>query len=407
MTARIVFPGGSAYRLLILPAFETMTPALLDKIISLVEQGATLVGAPPLKSPSLSGYPSCDLEVRRKAQSLWGGLEIPPTVVERPFGKGRVFWGGNLSVPGTELYPNYDATAALLRQMKVAEDFESHGSIRYTHRHTKDREIYFVANRTERAVDEVCTFRVKSGIPELWDPLTGNVRALPQFSYVQDRAIIPISFEPFQSYFVVFSSPGSMISAPTTQEANFTKLEVASEIKGPWSVAFDPKWGGPKEFTFDRLEDWSASSNSGIKYYSGLATYRKVFNLNDMARRPNRVYLDLGKVDVIARVRLNGQDLGVVWCAPWRVDITESVKAKENILEIEVANLWGNRLIGDQQPDDRNNREVQWPSGLLEGKRIKTGRYTFITHSYYNSDSPLQPSGLIGPVQILVERREK
>jgi hypothetical protein len=401
---RIFFPGASEYRLLVLPAFDTMTPTLLNKITSLVEQGATLVGTPPLKSPSLSGYPACDDEVRAKAKALWGSFESPATITHYQFGKGRVFWGGQLAVTRSQLYPGYDPTAALLRQMGTPEDFESKGPIRYTHRRTRELDIYFVANRSEKLVNSPCSFRVNHGTPELWDPLTGEIRVLPEFSHDQERTVVPLSFEPYQSYFVVFGSGNSHGPRPGLGKQNFTDLQPVSEIKGPWQLNFDPKWGGPKEVTFEELQDWTARIEPGIKYYSGIATYHKVFDLDSPYDRHSRLFLKLGKVNVIARVRLNGQDLGVVWCDPWQVDITDSVKAKGNQLEIDVANLWSNRLIGDQQPVNKNIREVQWSSGLLEGKTLKTGRYTFITHEYYNADSPLQPSGLLGPVQVITHK---
>ena len=193
-----------------------------------------------------------------------------------------MFWGGRLRVTGTELYPNYEATAALLRQMGTPEDFESKGPIRYTHRRTRELDIYFVANRTEKPVNSPCTFRVDHGVPELWDPLTGDSRTLPEFSHAQGRTIVPLSFEPYQSYFVVFRSDSSAGPQPVSGERNFAELQPISELNGPWTVSFDPKWGGPKEVTFEKLEDWTTRLEPGIKYYSGIATYRKVFDLDSL-----------------------------------------------------------------------------------------------------------------------------
>jgi hypothetical protein len=152
--------------------------------------------------------------------------------------------------------------------------------------------------------------------------------------------------------------------------------------------------------------DWSGHWNPGIKFYSGIATYRNKFDLSTIEgiNSNARVFLDLGTVHSVARVRLNGKELGVVWTAPRRVEITDALRSTENHLEIEVANLWPNRLIGDQQPENRNVRQVQWDSGLLEGKEFATGRYTFTTHNRFESDSPLLPSGLIGPVSIHFQR---
>jgi hypothetical protein len=180
---------------------------------------------------------------------------------------------------------------------------------------------------------------------------------------------------------------------------NCPEVEAVTTLEGPWEVSFDPKWGGPKTITFDALHDWTKNALRGIKYYSGIATYSKTFDLS--RQKDKRVYLDLGTVHDIARVKLNGEDLGVIWCAPWRVDITEAVKTKGNVLEIDIANRWPNRLLGDQQAPDSDVRSVQWKSGFLEGKVYKTGRYTFTTG---RGPGKLLASGLLGPVRILVSQ---
>ena len=184
------------------------------------------------------------------------------------------------------------------------------------------------------------------------------------------------------------------------EEKNFPELKPLQELTGAWELAFDPKWGGPEKVEFDSLQDWTKRPEEGIKYYSGIATYRKTFNL---ARIPEgATYLNLGVVHDMARVKLNGKDLGVVWCAPWQVEISGAVKAGDNQLEIEVANRWANRMIGDKQPADANVRTVECPPGFLGGKPLKAGRYTFSTNDPYNAKSPLVPSGLLGPVRILI-----
>ena len=149
------------------------------------------------------------------------------------------------------------------------------------------------------------------------------------------------------------------------------------------------------------MQDWTTRPEPGIKYYSGIATYRKTFNLAQVPK--GRTYLDLGVVHDMARVRLNGKDLGVVWCAPWRVEVTGAIKAGDNRLEIEVVNRWANRLIGDKQPADANVRTVDCPPGFLGGQTLKAGRYTFSTHDPYKQESPLVPSGLLGPVTLKTE----
>jgi hypothetical protein len=415
---RIVFPGGTSYRLLVLPRLETMTPRLLEKIIELVEAGAVVYGAPPVASPSLSDYPRCDERVKVLARKLWG--ELP--VAERKLGKGRVIFdpeaariveakqqntrdnlsNDRLSAPKrdtTALYPEYEATAAVLRVMGISKDFQADGPIRYGHRQTEKEEIYFIANTTGKKVDATCTFRVAQGAPQLWDAVTGVIRALPRFSGQDKTTSVPMTFEAHQSFFVVFPRDG--LAKSTTNTVNFPATTRVKTLEGSWEVSFDPKWGGPEKITFDKLQDWTAREERGIKYYSGIAAYRKSFDCPQAVGK--RLYLDLGTVHDMARVRLNGKDLGVVWCAPWRVDISAAVTSGSNQLEIEVANRWPNRLFGDQQTPDKSVRTVKWESGLLGGREFKTGRYTFTTN---RNAGKLLPSGLLGPVVIHQCREE-
>ena len=203
--------------------------------------------------------------------------------------------------------------------MGVVEDFSATGPVRYGHRRTAEQDIYFVANRTGETIKADCRFRVAEGHPELWDPVTGERRALPQFERTDGLTSIPMEFEAFQSFFVVFGGKGPSVPLwPSGKK--FPRLDARSGNTGSWEVAFDPKWGGPEKVTFDTLQDWTNRPEQGIKFYSGIATYRKTFNL--VSRPKGKTYLDLGLVHDMARVRLNGKDLGVVWCAPWRVEVT-------------------------------------------------------------------------------------
>ncbi len=389
----IVFPGATSYRLLVLPQVETMTPALLRKIRDLVAAGATLIGNPPLKSPGLTNYPACDGEVQTMAKDLWGDTTAPGKVMQRGYGKGTIHWGGGITP--TELYPTYDLTSSVLMGMGVKEDFSATGPVRYGHRRTKDQDIYFVANRTDAPIKADCRFRVGQGSPQLWDPVTGTIRALPQFERADGMTTIPMEFDAFQSFFVVFDK--KEIDANHT--LNFPELKPFQTLGGSWEVAFDSKWGGPAQpVVFDSLQDWTKRPENGIRYYSGIAVYQKSFQATEAPA--GQVFLDLGTLHDMARVKLNGKDLGVVWCAPWRVDISGVLKAGENKLEIEVANRWRNRMIGDKQPGDANVRKVKSPDGMLGGKEFETGRHTFSTRDPYKADSTLLPSGLLGPVTL-------
>ena len=397
---QIIFPGGATYRLMVLPAVETMTPALLRKIKELIKDGAVVMGNPPRKSPGLSGFPGCDQQVHSMAEDMWGSMDVPLAESDHIYGKGKIIWGENLTNQniGT-LYPNYDLTADLLNEMGVKKDFESSASLRYTHRTSKDWDIYFVSNPGDHPIKANCIFRVNTGDPELWNPLTGKTRKLPEFSINDVRTTVPLQFDAYQSFFIVFAK-GS--TGETVQGNNFPEIEKIITLDGPWTVTFDPKWGGPEKVKFDTLIDWTCRQEKGIKYYSGIAVYRKSFDFPAAGDTSNskRLYLDLGKVKNMARILINGHDLGVVWTAPWKVDITGIVKQKNNQLEISVANLWPNRLIGDDQLPYDGIKDGQFPEWLLKGEKRTSGRYTFTTYDPYNKNSPLLESGLMGPVII-------
>ena len=406
---RIVFPSGATYRLLVLPDYETMTPGLLKKIKELVSEGAIIAGLPPKKSPGLTGYPDCDNEVMSVAEELWGGFDIPGTMTTRPYGKGKILWGSGLKVKAdnpqpqnevtagilTDLYPHYDITAKILADMDIQKDFEANIPLRYTHRTMQGCDIYFVANRTDKAVKGEALFRIVGKKPELWDPVTGKTRHLPEYSVTGNQTKIPVEFEPYESYFIIFEN-----NKNAGEGKNFTPKTMLTTINSPWEVSFDPAWGGPEKVTFDKLTDWTLHTDSGIKYYSGTAVYRQNFNLPEKIN--GKIFIDLGVVKNMARIRVNGKEAGTVWTSPWQLDITEFVKQENNSLEIEVVNLWPNRLIGDEQLPDDGIAKGQWPEWLTKGETRTSGRYTFATHRHYTKDSPLLESGLIGPVTIWV-----
>jgi len=189
-------------------------------------------------------------------------------------------------------------------------------------------------------------------------------------------------------------------SATGQQREVKVALPPPQEITGPWEVSFDPKWGGPATVTFEKLDDWSQRPESGIKYYSGSATYRTKFQAKKSA-----CFLDLGKVAVLADVKLNGKDLGTLWKPPYRVDVSEALKNDENTLELKVVNLWINRQIGDEQlPEDcdrnANGTLKSWPQWIQDGKPSPTGRFTFSSWKLWKKNDLLVESGLIGPVTL-------
>ena len=398
---KIVFPGASSYEIMVLPNFETMTPELLEKITSLVEKGAKIVGIPPIKSPSLMDYPNCDDRVKELAENLWGSLQVPDEGVERKYGEGTIYWGGDLNtLSPDELYPTYENTIALLSALNIQEDFKSDSNtIRFGHRKTAKREIYFIANRTDEFQTTKCTFRAM-GAPELWMATTGEIRKITNYSFENGLTTIPMEFFPYESFFVTFSSK-SKKSSTDKNARNFPTFIDLETIEGSWDVSFNPKFGGPENIKFDELQDWAEHEMRGIKYYSGIATYKKMIQIDEL--KDQAYFIDLGVVNDMARVKLNGKDIGVIWCAPWRIDISSVLKEGTNELEIEVANRWINRLLGDRLEPDANVRTVKFENGFMGGQEFTTGRYTFTTKSAMRSFKFTEPlsSGLLGPVRIV------
>ncbi len=281
----------------------------------------------------------------------------------------------------------------------------------HCHRTAPGTDIYFVANTAHKAGTATCRFGVTGRLPERWDPVTGTTSHLPEFSDDGKSIVIPLRFADAESYFIVFR--GSAPPVPQHRGKNFPEPRQLFTIAGPWRVSFDPAWGGPAEpVTFRTLEDWTSRSEPGIHYYSGTAVYRTTFDA-PRTRNAERS-IDLGTVHALARVRVNGKDLGVVWTAPWRVHVPPSLlRRRGNTLEIEVTNVWANRLIGDEQEPPDATWDVSWtspecgwyltafPEWFVQHRpRPSAGRYCFTPWNYFRKDDPLVSSGLLGPVTM-------
>jgi len=628
---RLVLPDGMSYRLLVLPQIEAMTPALLRKVKELVQAGATVLGPPPQRSPSLANYPQCDAEVHGLAQELWGKAAGG----ENRVGKGRVIWSeafrtppfevgqgspvknakwiwypeGNPAIaappgnrffrrlvvldaarevasarmamtadnsfelwvngqragagddantlyrmdvtrwlkPGTNLFavagfnahaepnpasligtlsvqfrdggalevntdgqwestvtapdrwrddsaspswrtamevgplglepfpvpeqsrppvyvfPDFGAITNVLVQMGVPPDFTADSSLRYIHRRAGDADIYFVSNRSNEWRGAMCAFRVTGKTPELWNPLTGEIRRQLIYEERDGRTLLPLWLEPAGSVFVVFRKsnnagqivalerngqsvlpsvgdastqppPAELLTArgqdvtlrawqPGRYDLRTTSGKVQTvdvpvlpppvEIARPWEVRFELNRGAPERLTFNTLTSWSEHSDPGVKYFSGHATYRTTFVANPKSEIRNpKWYLDLGRVEVMAEVKLNGKDLGVLWKPPFRVEVTDALKPGENTLEVKVVNLWVNRQIGDEQLPEDSDRNPDgtlksWPQWLLDGKPSPTGRFAFTSWRLWKKNGELAPSGLLGPVRLMPAAERK
>jgi len=688
---QLVLDSGMVYRVLILPPSDpAMTPDLLRKLAEFVTNDLVVVGAPPRASPSLEGYPECDVEVGKLADQIWGDCD-GKTNTENAFGHGKAVWGRRL--------------AQVFEELNLKPDFEYDASsgarLDFIHRRDGEIEIYFVSNQRNRFDAADCTFRVQGKQPELWNPETGDMEKAPVWREENGRTVVPLSFGPSGSVFVVFrvqapadhlvaverhglpvadaSSPpvrlrnlkavygafpawsdvtavvkslvaagtrqipanndmagedpapgnvkqlriefwlhgrrqqleatenqsvnlpagakvssalygywpgaggaqrdvtaavkslvaggtseiradnamaggdpapnqvkqlrvtyrlngrrqtvevteGEMLNIPrdarveqavygqlhqptarrnltmdvtaslagrmengrlsiridndlagadpapnirkelhveytvngvrkqTTVEENgtltlpetalpegapqpYTFLATGGQtrllalapgnftlhwasgqtntarcqslpppltINGPWEVHFPPGWNAPAKVTFPRLQSWTASADSGVKYFSGTATYIRDFDVPaDLPRSRRELWLDLGAVKNLAEVSLNGKSLGILWKSPFQADVTDAIRSGRNTLEIKVTNLWPNRLIGDEQlPADcewKGKALESWPPWLLAGQPSPTGRATFTTWHHWSRDAALLDSGLLGPVVI-------
>jgi hypothetical protein len=387
---RIVLPDGMSYRVLVLPDRTGISLPVLRKLKALVKAGATVIGPKPTQTYSLTDYPKCDAEVARLANEMWG--EAPSgSPLQRRFGKGQVVYGKTarevLLADGVK--PDFDYRAGEKSGTASPQppilSAQSATVLDYIHRTVDETEIYFVANRAGRWEEADCTFRVTGKAPALWDPVSGVVRPAAAYSQTDGRTTLSLQFAPYGSMFVVFR-PGTQ-AANVVSGRNFPTFSTPYEIDGPWTVQFDPKWGGPESAEFDKLVSWTHRPEPGIKFFSGTATYRKAFDLPEALRRPGqRLTLDLGDVKNLAEVRLNGKNLGILWALPFRMDVTDAIKPTGNNLEVEVVNFWPNRIIGDQ--------------ALPVEKRLTRTNIRKLT-----KDTPLMDSGLLGPVRVLAEER--
>jgi hypothetical protein len=410
---RVVLPDGMSYAVLVLPATEEMTPESLQKVERLVNDGATVVGPKrPQRSPSLSGYPACDEEVRRLGQELW-----------------------EASGQNANQVLDIKSLKRIFAIKAVEPDFEQMGRIEgnplgWIHRRAAGTEIYFVANSNAQPASVKCAFRVKGLAPELWLPDIGEIRRPAQWKHNGTRTILPLDLDAFGSVFVAFRNGSEEAKAVAEVSRNGKLLETnlppPLELRGAWEVEFGTaktsgvsQRDGNKRIRFERLMSWTDRKEPDVKYFSGTARYLKTFEIPaGYVEERRKTLLDLGNVQVVASVKLNGMELGTAWKPPFRVETTKALRTGTNDLELEVVNLWANRLIGDGQlPDDCEWKPntgsgcglLKWPEWLPNGVQSPkskvqsrpSGRLTFSTWKYFRKDSPLLESGLLGPVRII------
>lgn len=335
---KLVANSGNSYRVLMLDeSTKLMSLPVLKKIKALVEAGVKVVGMKPEKSPSLSDN---DAEFQKIANEVWAN--------------------SNLS--------SFD-------KINLEADVVINGAknkILFRHRKSATEDIYWLNNRSDQVNEAEISFRISGKVPELWNPVTGKVEKV-SYQIKEGRTIIPLKFQSWDAYFIVFKEKAKINSF--TKSAS--KETVVTQINTPWKVNFK----GSSQ-TFDKLASWSESTDNDIKYFSGTANYTNIFNIENFVKGKNSFVLDLGDVQNIAEVIINGKTVGTVWKKPFYLDISDAIKLGENSIEIKVTNTWVNRLIGDAQADVKD-------------------KTTFTTMPFYKADAPLLPSGLLGNVTVL------
>jgi len=359
---QLVTRSGMHYAVLVLdPRTRVMSLPVLNRLRELVKAGAILIGAKPQTTPSLADAVS---GFRVAADELWGSGDVS---INRKVGRGRVIHSANL--------------AAAIAQLQIEPDFAYEkpapdSKVWFVHRLLSDADLYFIDNRQPRMEEIDASFRVNGKLAELWHADTGRIEPV-SYRIEGYRTTVPLRLDPAEAVFVVFRKPATE-SERTVAPAH---RSVLSSIEGPWDVHFATAQGAPAYTQFPKLTSWIQNVDRGIKYYSGTASYRNSLNVRSAwLKAGTRIELDLGRVKDLAEVWVNGQSMGVVWKAPFRIDITDPLHGGKNRLEIRVTNTWVNRLIGDKQPGAKP--------------------YAYATFDPYKADSPLLEAGLLGPVYL-------
>src|SRR6185312_12022159 len=384
----IELKGGAKYRLLVILGDRKMSPnaswmsvEVARKLKEMVEDGATLlVYKKPHNSLSLYNHKAADEEINEIVNSIWNHKEESKKFgfTSWKVGKGRV-----VQTP-------FEASS--FEGLGIEKDFiatdvsgKPANGIAWTHRAAPGIDIYFISNQQDKEREVNLSLRVEGREPELWDAVTGETMTAKTWQFKKGRTLLPVKLAENGSIFIVMKKSTNQQSANNGK--NWMETKKVQKIEGPWTVAFDPKLGGPKNPVISNtLMDWSKLADSSIRYYSGTASYTNTFFWDTSKIKNKPIYLNLGKVANIAEVIINGMNCGIAWTDPLRVDITKALHQGRNDLTIDVVNTWRNRLIGDDH--------------LPEDKRI-----THTNAPYRLNKTPLLEAGLMGPLDIEIPKK--
>ena len=352
--------SGMTYRVLVLPPTREMTPEVLSKLHELVSAGAVILGPRPMASPSLQHYPSADSEVHTLATDLWGDTD-GITDNQHHFGKGTVYSGLALN--------------DLLARLRIEPDFAATGypnqAPAWIHRRLANGDSYFVVNQSDQPAHVTVRLRATGSNVQIWRPMDGSAASawmtpgalienytgnrqpgLQPATYTEEPGFTTVQLDlaARESVFVVLRNNGARLPVPpaTTSRALVT-------IQGPWTLTFPPHLGAPASVRLDKPSFWTQSTDPGVKFFSGTATYATTFRANVAALQAKHPILHLENVRDIAQIRINGKPCGLIWAPPYDVDVTGTLRPGTNRLDISVTNEWTNRILGDRNlpPDQR------------------------------------------------------
>jgi predicted GH43/DUF377 family glycosyl hydrolase len=361
---RLMLDGGAEYGVLVLPGERRMNPeggkrmsvALAEKLLSFARQGLPIV-------------------LQEKPESVWSRTD-DDTALERTI-------EALLAEPSVHLgaYTQDDFSAWGVERAVKIEEF--HGGfaqdIAWTHRRTDAKEIFFLSNQQDANRRLKLSFRVAGRPPEVWNPVTGERLEASRWEVVNGRTELELQFAPSEALFVVFGE--SIESTSRDDGPNWIPAVPHQRLDAPWKVTFP---GREEPVIYQRyLDSWTIHEDTAVSHFSGTATYTRTFDF-DPSVAEGRVWLDLGMVKDVAEVWLNGEHLGIVWTAPWRLEVTDVLREGENSLRIEVTNTWHNALIADEARPE-NERQL-WTNAPF---RLE--------------DEELEAAGLLGPVILLNE----
>jgi hypothetical protein len=436
--------SGAKYKLMILPDYPYMTLETLQKLNTLLLQGASLLGPPPISPPDMAGFTKGKTEFDQLVKEIWGDLN-GKTKNEKKHGNGTIYWGKAIE----EILKDNAITPDVIYN-NIATD-----SLKYIHRTGNDFDVYFVTNQADSTASLNLSLRVKGKQPEIWDGLTGDSWKVSVFDTIGGRTNIPLRIEPQGSVFVVFRDKLSkdftkniMVNATgdtkslsnlpeaislykskylindnaildfqynsgKTERIKVAKVKSEITIQTPWTVKFLDGRGAPESITMPSLQLWNKNSNTDIRHYSGTAEYINNFIITDKILDREVCMLQLDEIYDIAEVFINNKPVDVIWKKPYRLDVTPYLKTGENEIRIKVVNRWINRLIGDEyiaidaKYDASGSkfsigRLLELPE-WLNNKNVerKDKRYTFATWKHYDKTSPLVNSGLLGEVKLV------